>query len=169
MKRTAVATLVAGTIALAPGASVFAQDVAVETDEAKVSYGVGMMMGEQLKQFGDIDYDLLIAGLRAQKEGEETQITIEEAQAAIMAQQQEAAEAASAEASAASAQYLEENAAKEGVTVTDSGLQYEVLDRGRRAEAERRRHRQRALRRHPARRHRVRQLRSRAASRPSSR
>ena len=130
MKRTALATLVAGTIALAPGASVLAQDVAVETEEAKVSYGVGMMMGEQLKQFGDIDYDLLIAGLRAQKEGEETQITIEEAQAAIMAQQQEAAEAASAEASAASAQYLEENAAKEGVTVTDSGLQYEVLTEG---------------------------------------
>ena len=130
MKRTAAATLVAGTIALAAAASALAQDAAVETEEDKVSYGVGMMMGEQLKQFGDIDYDLLIAGLRAQKEGEETTITIEEAQAAIMAQQQEAAEAASAEAAAASERYLEENAAKEGVTVTDSGLQYEVLEEG---------------------------------------
>ena len=130
MKRTAAATLVAGTIALAAAASAVAQDVAVESEEDRVSYGVGMMMGEQLKQFGEIDYDLLIAGLRAQKEGEETEITVEEAQAAIMAQQQEAAEAASAEASAASEQFLEENAAKEGVTVTDSGLQYEVLEEG---------------------------------------
>ena len=130
MKRTAVATLVAGTIALAAAASAVAQDVAVETEEDKVSYGVGMMMGEQLKQFGDIDYEMLIAGLRAQKEGGETAITIEEAQAAIMAQQQEAAEAAAAEASAASEQYLEENAAREEVTVTDSGLQYEVLEEG---------------------------------------
>ena len=130
MNRTAVATLVAGTIALAAHASAFAQDVAVETDQDKVSYGVGMMMGEQLKQFGDVDYDLLIAGLRAQKEGEQTSITIEEAQAAIMAQQEAAAEAAAAEASAASESYLEENAAKEGVTVTDSGLQYEVMTEG---------------------------------------
>ena len=130
MKRTAVATLVAGTIALGTAAVAFAQDVAVETEEDKVSYGIGMMMGEQLKQFGDIDYDMLVAGLRAQKEGEETAITVEEAQAAIMAQQQEAAEAAAAEASAASEQYLEENAAREQVTVTDSGLQYEVLEEG---------------------------------------
>ena len=130
MKRTAAATLVAGTLALAAAASAVAQDVAVESDEDKVSYGVGMMMGEQLKPFGEIDYDLLIAGLRAQKEGEETKITVEEAQAAIMAQQQEAAEAESAEAAAASEQFLEENAAKEGVTVTDSGLQYEVLEEG---------------------------------------
>lgn len=130
MKRTAVATLVAGTLALGTAASALAQDVTVETEEDKVSYGVGMMMGEQLKQFGDIDYDLLVAGLRAQKEGEETAITVEDAQAAIMAQQQEASAAAAAEASAASEQYLEENAAREEVSVTDSGLQYEVLEEG---------------------------------------
>ncbi len=130
MKFTAVATLVAGTLALAATATAFAQDVTVETEEDKVSYGVGMMMGEQLKQFGDIDYDLLIAGLRAQKEGEETALSIEDAQAAIMAQQQEAAEASQAEAAAASEGYLSENAAREEVSVTDSGLQYEVLEEG---------------------------------------
>ena len=130
MKRTAVATLVAGTLALGTAVSALAQDVTVETEEDKVSYGIGMMMGEQLKPFGEIDYDLLVAGLRAQKEGEETAITVEDAQAAIMAQQQEASAAAAAEASAASEQYLEENAAREEVSVTDSGLQYEVLEEG---------------------------------------
>lgn len=130
MKRTALATLVAGTIALAANASVFAQDVSVETDQDKVSYGVGMMMGEQLKQFGDIDYDLLISGLKAQKEGGETKLTIEDAQAAIMAQQQQAAQVSQAAATEKSASYLKENAAKEGVTVTDSGLQYEVMTEG---------------------------------------
>jgi len=43
-------------------------------------------------------------------------------------------EAAAAEASAANAavgmKFLEENKAKDGVTVTDSGLQYEVIEEG---------------------------------------
>ena len=105
-----------------------AQDTPLETDEAKVSYGLGMMIGERiLKQYGDVDYDLLIQGMSAQADGKETLITMEDAQAALQAQQEKLAEVASAEALEKGKTFPEENMAKDGVSVTESGLQYEVI------------------------------------------
>jgi len=108
--------------------SVFAQDDKLATEEAKISYGLGMMIGERvLGQYGELDYDLLVEAMKAQHAGEETLISMEEAQMALQAQQEEAAAAASAEASAAGETFMAENAARDEVTVTESGLQYEVL------------------------------------------
>ena len=88
-----------------------------------------MMIGERvLSQYGDVDFDLLLEGIKAQQAGGDTLLSMEDAQAALQAQQMEAAEAKAAEAKEASASYLEENAAREEVSVTDSGLQYEVLE-----------------------------------------
>ena len=103
----------------------------LKTEEDKVSYGLGMMIGDRvLSNYGEVDYDLLLAGMKAQKAGEETLITIEEAQAVLQEQQQREAAAKTAEAQKAGEAYLKENAAKEGVTVTDTGLQYEVITQG---------------------------------------
>jgi len=108
--------------------SVFAQDGELATDEDKVSYGLGMMIGERvLKQYGDLNYDLLMQGMQAQQAGGETLLSMEEAQAALQAQQQAVAEMASAEAQEEGAAFLKDNMAREGVMVTDSGLQYEVV------------------------------------------
>ena len=105
----------------------FAQDAVLDTDEAKVSYGLGMMIGERvLKQYGDLDFDLLVQAMKAQQAGETTQMTMEEAQAALQAQQEKAAMEASAAASTEGLAFLEANKAREGVMVTESGLQYEV-------------------------------------------
>jgi len=121
---SATAALIAGTLS----APTMAQDTKLESDDAKVSYGLGMMIGERiLKQYGDIDYDLLIEGMKAQKEGEATLINMEEAQAALQAKQQKEAEVAAMEAQKKGAMFLDENKAREGVSVTDSGLQYEVI------------------------------------------
>ncbi|MFT4725978.1 MAG: FKBP-type peptidyl-prolyl cis-trans isomerase [Granulosicoccus sp.] len=106
----------------------FAQDAVLDTDEAKVSYGLGMMVGERiLKQYSDLNFDLLVQAMKAQHAGETTLITMEEAQAALQAQQQKAATEATAAASIEGQAYLESNKAREGVMVTESGLQYEVL------------------------------------------
>ncbi|MFK8082562.1 MAG: FKBP-type peptidyl-prolyl cis-trans isomerase [Granulosicoccus sp.] len=127
-KRTLVATATAALLASAMTGSVLAQDDKLATPEAKVSYGLGMMIGERvLGQYGDLDYDLLIEAMKAQHAGEETLMSMEDAQMALQAQQEEVAAAAAAEASAAGEAYLAENAAREGVSVTESGLQYEVL------------------------------------------
>lgn len=108
--------------------SVFAQDTELATDEDKVSYGLGMMIGERvLKQYGELNYDLLMQGMQAQQSGGETLLTMEEAQTALQTQQQQAAAQASAEAQQAGAAFLADNKAREGVGVTDSGLQYEVV------------------------------------------
>lgn len=109
----------------------FAQDEAtsLESDADKVSYGLGMMIGERvLSQYGEIDMDLLMQGIEAQRSGGDTLISMEDAQAALQAQQMEAAEAKAREAKARSEEFLKENAEREEVTVTDSGLQYEVLE-----------------------------------------
>jgi FKBP-type peptidyl-prolyl cis-trans isomerase len=105
-----------------------AQDAVLDTDEAKVSYGLGMMIGERiLKQYSDLDFDLLVQAMKAQKAGEATQMSMEEAQTALQAQQEKTAMEASAAASTLGQAFLETNKAREGVMVTESGLQYEVL------------------------------------------
>ncbi len=114
-------------IALAIGTSAVAQD-SLDTEDAKVSYGLGMMIGERvLNQYGEIDYDLLMKGIQDQRGGGDTLISMDEAQAALQAKQQEEAAAAASEASEKGKMFLAENKARDGVTVTDSGLQYEVV------------------------------------------
>ncbi len=105
-----------------------ATEITLESEKDKLSYGLGMMIGEHtLKNYGEIDYDLLLEGMKNQAEGGELQMTMEEAQMAIKAEMERAAEEKIALAVAKGAAYLEENKAREGVSVTDSGLQYEVI------------------------------------------
>ena len=105
-----------------------ASEITLESEKDKLSYGLGMMIGERiLKNYGEIDYDLLLEGMKNQAAGGELQMTMEEAQMAIQAEMQRAAEEKTALAVAKGAAYLEENKAREGVSVTDSGLQYEVI------------------------------------------
>jgi len=128
MNKTLVISATSLLLTGALSTSVFAQDGELATDEDKVSYGLGMMIGERvLKQYGDLNYDLLMQGMQAQQAGGETLLSMEEAQAALQAQQQAVAEMASAEAQEEGAAFLKDNMAREGVMVTDSGLQYEVV------------------------------------------
>jgi len=126
MKNPILVTAMIGMLAVS-GSMAIAQDTALETPEDKVSYGLGMMIGESLKQYGEINYDLLLEATKAQHGGSDTLMSMEEAQAALQAQQMETAAKAAAEASVAGKEFLASNKAKEGVQVTDSGLQYEVI------------------------------------------
>jgi len=130
MKYKALACAVAAcTLPVAWMAPALAQEL--DTEEAKVSYGLGMMIGERiLGNYGEIDFDLLMKGMQAQRDGTEPLISMEEAQAALQGQQERLAEEAASAAIEAGDKYREENAARDGVTVTDSGLQYEVLAEG---------------------------------------
>jgi FKBP-type peptidyl-prolyl cis-trans isomerase len=100
-------------------------------EKDKLSYGLGMMISEQvLKQYGEIDYQILLEGMKAQAEGKETLMTIEEAGAALNESQQKISEAKFGDTKANGAAYLAENGKKEDVTTTDSGLQYTVMTEG---------------------------------------
>ncbi|MDD8058832.1 MULTISPECIES: FKBP-type peptidyl-prolyl cis-trans isomerase [Shewanella] len=105
------------------------------TMEQHASYGVGRQMGEQLaaNSFEGIDIPAVQAGLADAFTGKESQVTMEELQIAfteISRRLQEAQEAAAAAATAEGDAFLAENATREGVIVTESGLQYEVLVQG---------------------------------------
>jgi len=105
----------------------------------KASYAIGLNMGRNFTQQGvDVDLDAMVEGLNHGMDDEaEAKYTDEELEAAMQAFQQEmvAAQQArmaelAAENTAAGEAFLSENAEKEGVQVTDSGLQYMVLEEG---------------------------------------
>jgi uncharacterized lipoprotein YehR (DUF1307 family) len=55
-------------------------EVNLATDEDRFSYALGMLVGERvLKQYGEVDYQLLLAGMRAQHQDQATLLTLEEA------------------------------------------------------------------------------------------
>ncbi len=98
------------------------------TDKDKLSYSLGMMIGERvLKQYGEVDYQLLLEGLIAQHQGKDTLMDMSEAGRVLNESQQNMNEQKFADVKSKGAAFLESNAKLEGVTITESGLQYSVI------------------------------------------
>jgi FKBP-type peptidyl-prolyl cis-trans isomerase len=112
--------------------------VSLETSEQRLSYGIAFGLGQRMAADGvPMDADAFSAGLTDALEGAEPRLTQEEIATEMQAYQEKAAaEQASAQAAigeanqAAAEAFLAENATKEGVVVTESGLQYEILKAG---------------------------------------
>jgi len=110
----------------------------LDTDDQKASYGIGLQMGAQLAPAGShLDMDAFQAGIMDGIDGNDPAVPQEEIQVALQALnqavQEEETQRMAAEASTNAtegATFLAENASKDGVTVTESGLQYEVLREG---------------------------------------
>lgn len=105
----------------------------------KVSYALGLGIGHQLKAMGGekLVIDDFAAAIKDVIAGNETLIDMKEAQvivntflAQVEAEQEKIREEQGAQFKIAGEQFLADNAKKEGVTVTASGLQYEVLTEG---------------------------------------
>lgn len=104
------------------------QPATLESEGDRFSYGLGMIIGERiLKQYGEVNYEVLLQGIEAQHKNQETQLSLEEAGAVLNAFMEKEFAAKSEAARAKGEAYLQENANKEGVTVTESGLQYRVI------------------------------------------
>lgn len=115
--------------------------VVLDTDQAKQSYSLGVSVGRYLDSTLDeytkmglsLDSALILRGVQ-DAIADKTALNEEEVQTMMTALEEQfrekqaaIADAEAAQAVAAGKTYLEENAKKEGVTVTESGLQYEVL------------------------------------------
>jgi FKBP-type peptidyl-prolyl cis-trans isomerase len=110
----------------------------LDTEDQKASYGIGLQMGGQLAPAEThIDMDAFLAGVRDGMAGNEPAVPQTELQTALQslsqrvnAEETERRSAAGEKNAADGEAFLAENAQKEGVTVTESGLQYEVLEEG---------------------------------------
>ncbi|WP_028292930.1 FKBP-type peptidyl-prolyl cis-trans isomerase [Oceanobacter kriegii] len=107
------------------------EKVKLENHIDQASYGVGLNIGRQLSQEDvEMNADAVAAGIKDALAKAEQQVSDEDIQAAfekIREDQMRKQEALNDAAAKASEDFLAENAKKDGVQVTDSGLQYEVL------------------------------------------
>ncbi|WP_299577918.1 FKBP-type peptidyl-prolyl cis-trans isomerase [uncultured Sunxiuqinia sp.] len=110
------------------------ENLATSADSA--SYAIGVLVGDQNKQqlestgSADFNTEILVTAFEKQLKGEETKMTIEEARTFIQSYFQKMAEAEGVANEKEGAEFLAANKEKEGVTVTESGLQYEVIEAG---------------------------------------
>jgi len=98
----------------------------------KVSYSLGMNIVANLKQQGldSLDQKAFAEGLRAALAGDSTLISDEESNQLLQAYFTELQQKKAKMAAKEGEDFLAENAKREGVTVTASGLQYEVITPG---------------------------------------
>ena len=105
----------------------------------KLSYALGLGIGQQLSQMGasDISAEDFAQAIKDVLEGNELKVSHREAQAIVQdyfQKQEQKLQAQRAEAGKAHKEagekYLAENAKKEGVITLPSGLQYQVLKEG---------------------------------------
>jgi len=114
------------------------KDIKLETDEQKVSYGIGLMEGKRFKQDFTVDVDAFTAGMRASVNGDKALMTEDEIKTTIqafgqklMTKREEEQKALGEKNKTSSATFLAENAKKDGVKTTASGLQYKVVTEGK--------------------------------------
>ena len=96
----------------------------------KISYAIGLSMGQNLMGSGvtSLEYADLAAGIKDVLEKNQRQISYQEAQQVLGKFFSELEAKIAGQAKAAGEAFLAENAKREGVKVTESGLQYEVLE-----------------------------------------
>ncbi|HPO12450.1 MAG TPA: FKBP-type peptidyl-prolyl cis-trans isomerase [Candidatus Hydrogenedentes bacterium] len=103
----------------------------LETDIDKASYAVGIQLGEFLKRIGLIpNQELFMKAIDDVTAGREPAINQQEAEAVVRSFMTKAQKERSDKNLAAGEEFLKANAAKEGVKVLPSGLQYKVITEG---------------------------------------
>lgn len=114
-------------------------DPKIETDMDKASYSIGYDIGSNLREQGidDLNLDAMLLGMKNAQEGVDGPLSDEEMMMALETFQRlmmDRMEAKSAEQGivnlAEGEAFLAENAQKEGVVTTESGLQYRVIVEG---------------------------------------
>jgi len=120
------------------GGSASFESATLESDDQKASYGVGLNVGRQIADTRDhLDRAAFMRGVVDALDENDQALPDEELQTVLTAFGQKIQAAAAQQRARvgednaqAGADYQAENAAREGVTTTESGLQYEVLREG---------------------------------------
>lgn len=110
----------------------------LKTEEERLSYSLGLIMGQRLKaDVENLNVDVMAQAIKDLYAGKDPQMTEAEVGQTMQAFQQkkileqQEAQAKAAEANLKKGQdFLADNSKKEGVKTTESGLQYQVLTAG---------------------------------------
>ncbi|MFN3579315.1 MAG: FKBP-type peptidyl-prolyl cis-trans isomerase [Pseudomonas sp.] len=135
MKRKLLAASVAFSVLTLAGCGEKEKELELSSPIQQASYGIGLNMGESLLNDGldDIDPEALALGMRDALARETPRISEDELGEAFAELQRRATERSASladEAMEANQAYLADNADREGVTSTSSGLQYEIISEG---------------------------------------
>ena len=114
------------------------ENAALDSDDQKASYGIGLNVGQQLVDASErLDRAAFMRGIEDALQGSEPDIEGTELQAVLQQFGQEIQEAAAEQRALQSEEnlaegqaFLEENGQRDGVMTTESGLQYEMLREG---------------------------------------
>lgn len=113
----------------------FFEQIKLDDTAAKGGYGIGLQIGQQLVESGlAVNAEAVAKGIYDVLNHYPPALDLNEVSQALQQLQQQAQEAQNAQFQQIEAEgkaYLEQNKQKEGVNVTDTGLQYEVLTEGR--------------------------------------
>lgn len=112
--------------------------VEFKTFEEKLGYSMGLDVGNYFKGIGEeINFDALLKGLEDAFQGNEPAISADEIATVqkefgekMQAKQQEQLAKMKEENKKLGSEFLAENKKKEGVIATESGLQYQLLEKG---------------------------------------
>jgi FKBP-type peptidyl-prolyl cis-trans isomerase len=110
-----------------------------KTDQEKVSYSLGYQIGQSVRRFsGEVDLEILIKGFRESAKNYPSQIAVPEMRKVLQNFQQQMRKKMETERAALGEKnkiegetFLLENAKKEGVKTTKSGLQYKLIAEGK--------------------------------------
>lgn len=135
MKKTLIAALVMSSVSFAYADN---HDIKLDSQEQRLGYSIGTMFGSRMSQdFSELDMATFMAGFQDAFSGKDGKMTMEEVTQTIQAYQQEQMakaqleeQKAAEEAQAASAAWLSEKEAEDGVIKTESGLLYKVITQG---------------------------------------
>ena len=110
-------------------------EIKLDSYEQKVSYGFGWQFGRQLHKnnFEGLDIEAVMTAIKQCYEGQPSLLNDKELDKAYDAVKDKMKQAKADQAKnlkALNKQFLEENAKRDGVIVTASGLQYEILEEG---------------------------------------
>ena len=133
--RLAAAVVMASLVLAGCNAEKAEAPLELKTPAQKASYGIGLNMGQSLIQEGmtDLDAKAVAMGIEDAMGKKEQRLKDEELVEAFAFLQKRAEEQKAQlteESKTAGKKYLEENAKREGVVTTASGLQYEVVQKG---------------------------------------
>ncbi|MFC0337799.1 FKBP-type peptidyl-prolyl cis-trans isomerase FklB [Kushneria avicenniae] len=109
-----------------------------ESDQARLAYAVGVTLARNLQEdMQDLDVDNFTSGIKDVYGGNDIRLSdqqigdaLQQYQQQMVAQQQQQMKQEAEDNAQAGQQFLKENADKDGVETTDSGLQYRVMEEG---------------------------------------